>query len=205
MAVVVTHTKVSGIADGGDASLVRPSDWNANHSVAGLDAAAVGLGNVDNTSDADKPVSTATATALSGKEPAIAAGTAAQYWRGDKSWQTLPPAGIGEAPNDGQHYARQSLGWTAVVTGDGSITNAKLADMPAKTVKMNPQITAGVPGDWSMGVLTDNLRVFSAAGNGVVPNPVTADITNNRLLRADATWVDPPAGGLGTVTSVGVI
>ena len=34
---------------------------------------------------------------LGGKEPAIAAGTAAQYWRGDKTWQTLPtiagPAG----------------------------------------------------------------------------------------------------------------
>lgn len=28
-------------------------------------------------------------TALSGKEPIIAAGTSAQYWRGDKSWQTL--------------------------------------------------------------------------------------------------------------------
>jgi hypothetical protein len=29
-------------------------------------------------------------TALDGKEPSIAAGTTAQYWRGDKSWQTLP-------------------------------------------------------------------------------------------------------------------
>jgi len=29
-------------------------------------------------------------TALDGKEPTITAGTTAQYWRGDKSWQTLP-------------------------------------------------------------------------------------------------------------------
>ena len=29
-------------------------------------------------------------TALDGKEPTIAAGTTAQYWRGDKTWQTLP-------------------------------------------------------------------------------------------------------------------
>ena len=28
-------------------------------------------------------------TALNGKESAITAGTTAQYWRGDKSWQTL--------------------------------------------------------------------------------------------------------------------
>src|SRR5512143_384172 len=27
----LTHAKVSGISDGGDTSLVRPSDWNAAH------------------------------------------------------------------------------------------------------------------------------------------------------------------------------
>ena len=42
-------------------------------------AAEVGLGNVDNTSDADKPVSTATQAALDGKEPASWTGTQAQY------------------------------------------------------------------------------------------------------------------------------
>ena len=39
----------------------------------------VGLGNVDNTSDAAKPVSTATQAALDGKEPASWTGTQAQY------------------------------------------------------------------------------------------------------------------------------
>jgi hypothetical protein len=52
--------------------------------------AQVGLGDVDNTSDLNKPISTATQSALDGKEPTIAAGTTAQYWRGDKTWQTLP-------------------------------------------------------------------------------------------------------------------
>ena len=99
----------------------------------------VGLGNVDNTSDLNKPISTATQTALnakedllgftpedvankdtstalgssntlypsqaavkgyvdtglSGKEPTITAGTTAQYWRGDKSWQTLDKSAVG--------------------------------------------------------------------------------------------------------------
>lgn len=50
----------------------------------------VGLGNVDNTSDANKPVSTAQQTALNAKENSITAGTSSQYWRGDKTWQTLP-------------------------------------------------------------------------------------------------------------------
>ena len=30
----VTHTMVSGKSDGADASLVRPSDWNAAHTNA---------------------------------------------------------------------------------------------------------------------------------------------------------------------------
>ena len=36
--------------------------------------------------------------AASGLEPAIAAGTTAQYWRGDKSWQTLNAAAVAFAP-----------------------------------------------------------------------------------------------------------
>jgi hypothetical protein len=70
-------------------------------SVAGRQGAVVltktdvGLANVDNTSDANKPVSTATQTALNAKEPTIAAGTTAQYWRGDKTWATNDKASVG--------------------------------------------------------------------------------------------------------------
>ena len=49
----------------------------------------VGLGNVDNTSDADKPISTATATALAGKQASLGTGTTSQYLRGDLTWQTI--------------------------------------------------------------------------------------------------------------------
>ena len=57
-------------------------------------------------------------TALSGKEPTITAGTTAQYWRGDKSWQTLPAAGIADAPNDGKMYFRKNGAWVALLTID---------------------------------------------------------------------------------------
>jgi hypothetical protein len=40
MAITVKHTKVSAVPDDSDASLVRPSDWNADHSLAGLGTAA---------------------------------------------------------------------------------------------------------------------------------------------------------------------
>lgn len=47
---------------------------------AGLTKAAVGLGNVDNTSDANKPVSTAQATALAGKAGAGGGLTGVTVW-----------------------------------------------------------------------------------------------------------------------------
>lgn len=55
----------------------------------------MGLDNVSNTSDANKPVSTATKTALDGKEPTIVSGGAGQFYRGDKTFQDLNKNAIG--------------------------------------------------------------------------------------------------------------
>lgn len=52
----IVHAKVSTKPAPADASIVGGPDWNAPHVLTGLDQ-------VDNTSDADKPVSTAQATA----------------------------------------------------------------------------------------------------------------------------------------------
>jgi Repeat of unknown function (DUF5907) len=84
-----------------------------------LNKTAVGLSNVDNTSDSTKNSATVTLTNktisgasntisniaqssvtnlvsnLSGKEPTISAGTTGQYWRGDKTWQTLTIPSVG--------------------------------------------------------------------------------------------------------------
>lgn len=68
------------------------SNTSNPHSVT---KAQVGLSNVDNTSDANKPVSTATQTALNAKENTITAGTTAQYYRGDKTFQTLDKTAVG--------------------------------------------------------------------------------------------------------------
>jgi hypothetical protein len=73
--------------------------WRGDKSWQTLDKAAVGLSNVDNTSDVNKPISSAVSTALSGKEPTITAGTTNQYWRGDKSWQTLDTLAVTENTN----------------------------------------------------------------------------------------------------------
>lgn len=79
MTLLIKHKFVSEKPDAADTSIVRPSNWNDSHEFTGiLDIAnggtgaaslggvktAIGLGNVDNTSDANKPISTATQAAL---------------------------------------------------------------------------------------------------------------------------------------------
>ena len=63
--------------------------WRGDKTWQPLNKSAVGLGNVENTADIDKPISTATQTALNGKfnNPT---GTTAQYIRGDGSLATFP-------------------------------------------------------------------------------------------------------------------
>lgn len=53
-----------------------------------LNELAIALGN-------DANFATTVTTSLSGKEPTITSGTTSQYWRGDKSWQTLDKSSVG--------------------------------------------------------------------------------------------------------------
>jgi len=89
--------------------------WRGDKTWQALDKVAVGLGNVDNTSDANKPISTAVQTALNGKESTIAAGLSSQYWRGDKTWQTLDKAAVGLGNVDNTSDANKPIS-TAVQT-----------------------------------------------------------------------------------------
>jgi len=95
------------------------NNWRGDKSWQTLDKTAVGLANVDNTSDATKNAASVTltnktisgasntlsniaqssvtnlTTDLAGKEASITAGTTGEYWRGDKSWQTLDKTAVG--------------------------------------------------------------------------------------------------------------
>ena len=64
-------------------------DWTTLPYVGGVAAVAWGdiLGTLTDQTDL--------ASALSGKEATITAGTTGQYWRGDKSWQTLDKTAVG--------------------------------------------------------------------------------------------------------------
>ncbi|MFL9669752.1 phage tail fiber protein [Variovorax sp. AB1(2024)] len=101
------------------------------------------LGNVDNTSDANKPISTATQTALNAKEGTIAVGTTAQYWRGDKSWQTL----------------------NATAVGLGNVTNTSDANKPVSTAQ---QTALNLKANLAGGTPFTGAVTISSAGSLVV-------------------------------------
>lgn len=123
----------------------------------------VGLGNVDNTSDLNKPISTATQTALDGKENSITAGTTSQYWRGDKSWQTLDKAAVGLGNVDNTSDASKPVStaqqtalnlklnkadvWRTVITTDSS----SFTGTTSETIVRSVLIPAGTfDGDWNI-------------------------------------------------------
>lgn len=84
----------------------------------------VGLGNADNTSDLNKPVSTATQTALNGKF-ANPAGTTSQYLRGDGTTATFPTL-VSAFSNDAGYLTSSSSIASSQITGtktDSFISN----------------------------------------------------------------------------------
>jgi hypothetical protein len=117
----------------------------------------VGLANVDNTSDVNKPVSTAQAASIATKEPTIAAGTTAQYYRGDKTWATLDKTAAGlanvdntsdvnkpvstaqqtalnlKAPLASPAFTGTPTGITAAHVGLGNVNNTSDANKPIST------------------------------------------------------------------------
>jgi hypothetical protein len=109
-----------------------------------LTKADVGLGNVDNTSDANKPVSTAAQAALDAKEPLVTAGTSAQYYRGDKTFQTLDKTAVGLANVDNTSDADKPISDATQTALD---TKADSADIGAKILLIDDaaSLPAGTP------------------------------------------------------------
>ena len=59
-------------------------------------------------------------TAVAGKEPTIAAGTTSQYWRGDKSWQTLDKTAVGLSNVDNTSDATKKSDFTGSIASSNT-------------------------------------------------------------------------------------
>ncbi|MFN5576954.1 MAG: fibrobacter succinogenes major paralogous domain-containing protein, partial [Bacteroidota bacterium] len=151
--------------------------------VSGVDKNMVGLGSVDNTSDANKPVSTATQTALNGKENTISSGTTGQYYRGDKTFQTLDKS----------------------VVGLGNVDNTSDANKPVSTatqtalnLKVNIADTANM--------LTPYLRKLDTSSlSNRINNaglPTTGNSTGNLLYWNGSAWVRLSTGSNGQILKI---
>jgi hypothetical protein len=151
----------------------------------------VGLSNVDNTSDANKPVSTATQTALNGKEPTITAGTTAQYWRGDKSWQTLNQDAVPDGTTNKAYTATDKTKLAGIATG--ATANSSDATLLNRANHTGTQLTTTISNFDE--AVEDKIGTKIVAGTNVTVN--YNDTTGDTTISATG-----GGGGGGAVDSV---
>jgi len=70
--------------------------------------------------------------ALSGKEPAISAGTSAQYWRGDKTWQSLNKSAVGLGNVDNTSDASKPISTATQTALDATVKRLDVGASPAQ-------------------------------------------------------------------------
>jgi len=243
--MAIKHTFVSQKSDGADETLVRPSDWNADHTgdatpevhgntkhsstyivqadavipnapitgatktkltydvkglvTAGEDAvkADIGLGNVDNTADIDKPVSTVQQTALDLK--------------GNITSQTFVTPNIGVATatsiNKVTITAPTTSAILTLIQGSSLITAGAYALTLTSTAASNATFPAGtktlLATDGSIGALTGTI-LSSVLGNSTVYIGTTGILLNRAsgALTLAGITLTTPVIGAATGTSV---
>lgn len=176
-----------------------------------LDKSAVGLSNVDNTSDASKPVSTATQTALNAKMASNPGGTTSQYVRGDGSLATLPTTTARSFNNAAGRSLTTSTGavcFQPSATRDASVnynvttsTTATIAGASTITIFLEIAPTcSATAGDWveisrfsngqtlSLAVALQSVQTGAGNLGGIIPAGYSAKLRTVTSGTASATY-----------------
>lgn len=152
---------------------------------AGVDAAKIGGGSVSNAEFAYLDgVTSAIQTQLNAKEGTLAAGTSSQYYRGDKTWQTLNSTAVAEGTNlyftDAR--ARTAAVSDAIANGTTNIAPSQNAVYDALVLKSDTTHThaSDVTGAASS---TDNaIARFDGATGKTIQNSVNVVIDDSGNL-----------------------
>jgi hypothetical protein len=164
----------------------------------------IGLGNVDNTSDLNKPISTATQTALDLKEDAFSKNTAfnkdfgtvaGTVLEGDTTTITPTQASdittnnakisFPEAPNDGQEYVRKSLAWAVASGGGGGTDDIAISQGFHVQNIITAATLTGNEDDWNptgFDADTDLIRVDVNQNNRAISGIIAPAAGVNRIL-----------------------
>lgn len=142
----------------------------------------------------DANFSTTITTLIGTKEPAITAGTTSQYWRGDKTWQTLPIYSLPTASATVLGGIKVGSNLSIDANGVLSAGNSYVLPIASPTVlggiKVGTNLSIDANGVLSSTDTNTTYSNFTRTVSGLVPNP--GGSTTNRYLREDGTWVIPP-------------
>lgn len=175
------------------------------------DATATSKGIVQLAGDLGGTAASPTVPALSSKEPAIASGTTGQYWRGDKSWQTLDKTAVGLSNADNTSDANKPVSTAAqtaldaktdksTLTTKGDIYTATAASTPARQgVGTDGQVLTAASGQptglsWTTITASGIGAIASSekgAPNGVAQLDGSGKVTPGQLLTSNITKILP--------------
>jgi len=200
MPITVKHTKVSTIPDDADTSLVRPSDWNADHTLVGLGTMAEqNANNVNITGGSITGVSglgtvtsvTGTAPVVSsgGNTPAISMAAATGSVNGyltSTDWTTFNNKGSGTVTSiiAGTGLSGGTITTSGTIAIDSTV--ATLSGTQTLTNKrVNPRAVAAGSTSGTLtpnGDTTDVFNAFGLTGAITVDTPSGTPVDGQRLM-----------------------
>src|SRR5574343_392651 len=169
---------VTGLLNNGDGS-----------ALTGLTKSQVGLGNVDNTSDANKPVSTAQQTALNAKQNTITTGTTAQYFMGDLSLSTFPTTTAPFSNSTNKNFVTDAQA-TVIGNTSGTNTGDNAVNSLYSGLVSNATHTGDATGSTALTVVRINGTQLSSLGTGLLKNTTGTGVPSIAVSGTDVKTIN---------------